>query len=92
MNDAAAILSEPVTATTPDGRSVIFEGYEAAYLALCRKGLKGHASSLFDAIKIMLDVGPALQAEQADKQATTDKIRRLAAKLRLDLLDFLLDG
>ena len=85
LNDAAAILSEPVTATTPDGRSVSFEGFEAAYLALCRKGLKGHAPSLFEAIKIMLDVGPALEAEQANTQAAIEKARRLAARLGIEL-------
>ena len=85
LNDAAAILSEPVTATTPDGRSVSFEGFEAAYLALCRKGLKGDRSSLFEAIKIMLDVGPALEAEQANTQVAIEKARRLAARLGIEL-------
>ena len=85
LNEAAAILSEPVAATTPDGRSVSLEGFEAAYLALCRKGLKGHAPSLFDAIKIMLDVGVAKESEQANKQAAIDKARSLAARLGIEL-------
>ena len=85
LNDAAAILSEPVTATTPDGRSVSFEGFEAAYLALCRKGLKGDKPSLLEAIKIMLDVGPALEAEQANSKATIETARRLAARLGIEM-------
>jgi hypothetical protein len=39
LKDAAAILSEPVRARTPDGRTVSLDGLEAAYLALCKKGL-----------------------------------------------------
>ncbi len=85
LNDAAAILSEPVTATTPDGRSVSLEGLEAAYFALCRKGLKGHAPSLFDAIKIMLDVHVILETQDANQRAVYDKVRSLADRLGLEL-------
>lgn len=92
LNDAAVILSEPVTATTPDGRCVSFEGLEAAYLALCRKGLKGDKPSLFEAIKIMLDVGPALEAEQSNRKATIEKARRLAEKLGIELPHSVLYG
>lgn len=90
LNEAAATLSEPVTATTPDGHSVSFDGFEAAYLALCRKGLKGHAPSLFEAIKIMLDVGPALEAEQANTHVAVEQARRLAARLGIELPDSVL--
>lgn len=39
VKEAAAILSKPVTARTPQGRSVSLDGFEAACLALCKKGL-----------------------------------------------------
>ena len=42
IQDAAAILSEPVRARTPRGKAVSLDGIEAAYLALCRKGLRGN--------------------------------------------------
>ena len=54
--DFARILSEPVTATQPDGRSVTLDSLEAAYVQLCKKALKGDNACLFQAIKIMLDV------------------------------------
>ena len=84
-NETEVLHLLSIAATTPDGRSVSLEGFEAAYLALCRKGLKGHESSLFEAIKIMLDVGVAKESEQGDKQATIDNARRIAARLGIEL-------
>jgi hypothetical protein len=42
------------------------------YLALCKKGLNGHKTSLLEAIRMMLEVGPAVQADQE-----RDRIKRL---------------
>lgn len=74
LRDAAAILSEPVTARTPDGRSVALAGLEAAYLALCRKGLKGDVPALLRAITIMLEVQPAVEAKVNDKRTRREEL------------------
>ncbi len=66
--DAAAILSEPVSARTPQGKTISLDGFEASYLALCKKGLKGHAPSLIRAINIMLEVQPAVDARESEKR------------------------
>jgi len=72
VQDAAKILAQPIEARTPDGRIVKLDGIEAAYLALCKNGLKGHKTSLLEAIRIMLEVGPAVQADQE-----RERIKRL---------------
>lgn len=78
LKDAAAILSEPVTARTPEGKPVSLAGLEAAYLALCRKGLKGDVPALLRAITIMLEVQPAVEAKADDKRRKReDLIARL---------------
>jgi hypothetical protein len=74
MMDAANILNQPIDARTPDGQTVKLDGIEAAYLALCKKGLKGHKASLLEAIRIMLEVGPALQAEEQQQKATRQSV------------------
>ena len=68
VQDAAKILAQPIEARTPDGQTVKLDGIEAAYLALCKKGLKGHKTSLLEAIRIMLEVGPAIQADEEREQ------------------------
>ena len=68
LKDAAAILSEPVKARTPDGRTVSLDGLEAAYLALCKKGLKGDVPALIKAIKIMMEVQPAVDDKLEKKR------------------------
>ncbi len=64
------------------------EAIEAAYLALCRKGLKGHKSSLLGTIGIMLEVGPAIEAQQAskaaEKQDMIETLERLGVKIPKD--------
>ena len=86
MMDAANILTRPVDARTPDGKTVKLDGIEAAYLSLCKKGLKGHKSSLLEAIRIMLEVGPALDSreasEEAKKQEFLDRLERMGVKVR----------
>ncbi|MCI2400818.1 DUF5681 domain-containing protein [Aliiroseovarius subalbicans] len=78
INDAAAILSEPVSARTPQGKTVSLDGFEASYLALCKKGLKGHVPSLIKAINIMLEIQPAVDAkDKNDRQRHDDIIARL---------------
>jgi len=74
MMDAANILNQPIDARTPDGKIVKLDGIEVAYLALCKKGLKGHKASLLEAIRIMLEVGPALQAEEEQQKATRQRV------------------
>jgi hypothetical protein len=84
MMDAAQILIQPVDARAADGKTVRLDGIEAAYLALCRKGLKGHKPSLLEAIRIMLDVGPAVQAKEEEqkneRQEIVEMLERLGAK------------
>lgn len=77
VKDAAAILSEPVTARTPEGKTVSLDAYEASYLALCQKGLKGNVSALINAINIMLEVQPAVDAREAEDR---QRIANLIAK------------
>ncbi|MBA3910729.1 MAG: hypothetical protein C0524_12805 [Rhodobacter sp.] len=78
LKDAAAILSEPVTARTPDGSPVSLAGLEAAYLALCRKGLRGDVPALIKAITIMLEVQPAVEARtDGRRRQREDLIARL---------------
>ena len=74
LQDAAAILSKPVTARMPDGKSVSLDSIEAAYLAQCRKGLKGNAPALIHAIKLMLEVQPAIDNRQAEKLQAREKV------------------
>ena len=85
VQDAARILSQPIEARTPDGRAVKLDGIEAAYLALCKKGLKGHKASLLEAIRIMLEVGPAIQAdeerEQTKRQLVLDALERMGVEI-----------
>jgi len=72
--DAAWILTQPVEARTPDGKTIKLDGIEAAYLSLCKKGLKGHKASLLEAIRIMLEVGPAVQAKENEQKARRQRI------------------
>ena len=74
VRDAARSLNQPVEARPPDQRTVRLDGVEAAYLALCRKGLKGHKGSLLKAIRIMLEVGTAMQAEEQQQSATRQSV------------------
>ena len=88
MMDAASILTQPIEARTPDGKSVKLDGIEAAYLALCKKGLKGHKASLLEAIRIMLEVGPAVAAkeneEKVKRQQVLEQLERLGVKVSED--------
>jgi uncharacterized protein DUF5681 len=81
MMDAANILTQPIEARTLDGKTVKLDGIEAGYLALCKKGLKGHKASLLEAIRIMLEVGPAIQDEEKRQHATRERV--LAALERM---------
>jgi len=74
VNDAAAILSEPVYARTPQGKTVSLDGFEASYMALCKKGLNGHVPSLIKAINIMLEVQPAVDARVDEKRLKREDI------------------
>jgi len=87
INDAAAILSEPVSARTPQGKTVSLDGFEASYLALCKKGLKGHVPSLIKAINIMLEVQPALDTRDAKKRQTREKIFAIFEKAGVKVPD-----
>ena len=88
MMDAAQILTQPVDARASDGKTVRLDGIEAAYLALCRKGLKGHKPSLLEAIRIMLDVGPAVQAKEEEqknkRQEFVERLERMGVKIPED--------
>ena len=88
VQDAAKNLTQPIEARTPDGRTVKLDGIEAAYLALCKKGLKGHKTSLFEAIRIVLEVGPAVQAKEDEqknkRQKILESLERLGVKIPED--------
>jgi len=64
------------------------DGIEAAYLALCRKGLKGHKASLLEAIRIMLEVGPAVQAKEEEqrneRQEMLEMLKRIGVEVSED--------
>ena len=85
MMDAAQILTQPVHARAPDGKTVRLDGIEAAYLALCRKGLKGHKTSLLEAIRIMLEVGPAVQQKKEEqnnkRREMVERLERMGVKI-----------
>jgi len=74
VKDAAAILSEPVNARTSDGKTVSLDGFEASYLALCKKGLNGNVLALIKAINIMLEVQPAVDARESEKRHRQDDL------------------
>jgi hypothetical protein len=74
VQDAAAILSEPVCARTTAGRVVSLNGYEAAYLTLCKKGLKGHGPSLIKVIQIMLEVQRAIDDREAKNGQVYERV------------------
>ena len=84
--DAASILTQPIDARTPGGKTVKLDGIEAAYLALCKNGLKGHKASLLESIRIMLEVDPAIQDEEKRQQATRERVlttlERMGVKVR----------
>jgi hypothetical protein len=86
--DAARILAQPVEARAPGGKTIKLDGIEAAYLSLCKKGLKGHKTSLLEAIRIMLEVVPAVQAKEEEERATRqrnlEKFERMGVEIPAD--------
>ena len=86
--DAARILTKPVDARAADGKTIRLDGIEAAYLSLCKKGLKGDKPSLLEAIRIMLEVGPAVKARQESKdtemQEKIEMLEKLGVKVQKD--------
>lgn len=85
--DAADILTQPIDARTPDGKTVKLDGIEAAYLALCKRGLKGHKASLLEAIRIMLEVDPAIQDEEKRQLATRERVLATFERMRVKVPD-----
>lgn len=81
LRDAAAILSDPVAARTPGGKTVKLDGLEAAYLALCRKGLRGDVPALLRAIDMMLEVQPVLETRADEQRQTREKLHATLEKL-----------
>ncbi len=82
LQEAAAILSEPVTARTSDGKRISLGALEGAYLSFCKKALKGHDPSLYAAIKIMFEVMPDGEEKQANAPALLlEKQREFARRL-----------
>lgn len=73
VRDAAKILMQPVEARM-DGKRVTLEAVEAGFLALCNKGLKGHKMSLLEAIRIMLEVGPAIEAQIGSEEKKREEV------------------
>lgn len=87
LTDAARILAQPVEARAPDGKTVKLDGIEAAYLSLCKKGLKGHKTSLLEAIRIMLEVGPAVQAAEKEQHANRERILAAFRRMGVNIPD-----
>jgi hypothetical protein len=83
--DAARILAQPVDARGPDGATIRLDAVEAGYLALCKKGLKGHKTSLLEAIRIMLELGAALREAEQDQKAARDRVLALFEKMGVNL-------
>ena len=81
LMEVAAILSEPVTAKTPDGGSVRLGALEAAYLAMCKKALKGDDAALFQAIGMMLEIVPAGEQKQSERAASDAEAKRKFARM-----------
>ena len=81
LTDYARILSEPVRARQPDGRTVTLDSMEAAYVQLCKKALKGDNAALFHAIGIMMKILPegrkAEEEIERAHEATMEKLMRL---------------
>jgi hypothetical protein len=90
MMDAARILTQPVDARAPDGKSIKLDGIEAAYLSLCKRGLKGHKTSLLEAIRIMLEVGAKIEgrenSERRRRQEVLEDFERMGVKFRPETL------
>lgn len=85
MMDAARILVQPVEARGPDGTTIRLDAVEAAFLSLCKKGLKGHKTALMEAIRIMMDVGTGVQAAEQDRKTTREAVRALLEKMGVNL-------
>jgi hypothetical protein len=77
LESMANTLSAPVMARGGDGKAVELGGLEAGYLALCKKALKGDNGALFQAIKTMLEVIPAVEdmIEERDAEVRGAKER-----------------
>ena len=82
MSTYAEILSEPVKAKTPDGKSVSLGSLEAAYFSLCKKALNGDNAALFAALKIMLDVLPkgeeAKEKRESEYRGAKERLLKMA--------------
>jgi hypothetical protein len=82
INRFAEILSEPVSAKTPDGKSVNVGSLEAAYFSLCKKALKGDNAALFSALKIMLEILPkgekAKEERESEYRGAKEKFKKMA--------------
>jgi hypothetical protein len=74
LRDAAMILTQPVTARTPERKTISLNAIEAAYLAQCRKGLKGNVPALIHAIKLMLEVQPVIAHHEAENHRKREDI------------------
>jgi hypothetical protein len=66
------------------------DAVEAAYFSLCKKGLKGHKTSLLEAIRIMLEVGAKIEgrekSERRSRQEVLEDFERMGVKLRPETL------
>lgn len=91
LADAAEILTQPISAKTANGKRVRLDGIEAAYLALCKKGLGGQKASLLEAIRIMLEVGLAVEEVKSNEDQLRARVVALAVKLRLPVPDYYRD-
>ena len=84
IQDAAAILSEPVKAWTPEGKTVSLDGIEVAYLALCKRGLKGNVPALIRAINMMLEVQPVLDSREAEERQIREDVITAFQKMGIE--------
>ena len=86
--EVAGILSEPVKAKTADGASVSLGALEAAFLAICKKALKGDDAALFQTVKMILEIVPAGEQKQSERAASyADAKLKLARMLGISVED-----
>ena len=60
-------------------------GLKLLILRSAKKGLKGHKTSLLEAIRIMLEVGPALQADEEHERTMKMKIYATLRKMGVEV-------
>ena len=75
IENAARVLSEPVTARDTAGRARQLKMLEASYLQLCKKALNGERAALLDVMRTLLLVGPGIDEENEAWEREVEEAR-----------------